>query len=644
MPKRRCTFTVSLQSEFTFLKKCDEIGKVFCTVCKAVFSIEHGGRSDIKQHMEKKKHTTALSSASKSDKVTSYFIKQGPAGLTSEGLKIAAEEGMFAFHTIVHNHSFRSMDCTTTLIKKLHEKKFSCARTKCESIILNVLAPFAMDQIIDELKAVNFATVMIDTSNHKNLKIVPILIRYFNPKTGVQIKVLEFTNLKGETSDILSSYIMEILTKHKLAHKIIAFTGDNCNTNFGGAARRGTKNVFTILNNNLKTNICGIGCAAHILHNAMQTSTDILPIDIECIVNKIFQYFYIYTVRVETLKEFCDFTNTQYKNVLGSVKTRWLSLQPAVSRIIEMYAALKLYFDTQDKCPTILKSFFSDSVAIIWFHFIQSQLKVVCDTIKRIEGHNISACEVSEELEILCGKIKNRKTQNFLTSSVNSMLLELETKNKYTKKQFIEQTNQFYDTFIMYIEKWGNTFEELKIFRWTQLINCPTWNDIQKSLKFILQNNKKQTGWNVDEDILFDEYNHVNNVINENLEEWQNNNVRVEERWCAIYKILNSKNISINNFWFIVEYSLAMPGTNAAIERVFSITNMLWTDEKNRFIVPTIKSIIILKNHFKNYSCNDFYDFLLTQPKLLNAISSSQKYNNSTIDNKGHDEQSTSTQ
>ncbi|KAL4098108.1 hypothetical protein QTP88_022777 [Uroleucon formosanum] len=406
-------------SEFTFLKKCEEIGKVFCTVCKAVFSIEHGGRSDIKQHMEKKKHTSALSNASKSDKVTSYFIKQGSAGLTSEGLKIAAEEGMFAFHTIVHNHSFRSMVCTTTLIKKLHEKKFSCARTKCESIILNVLAPFAMNQIIDELKAVNFATIIIDTSNHKNLKIVPILIRYFDPKTGVQIKVLEFTNLKGETSDILSSYIMEILTKHKLSHKIIAFTGDNCNTNFGGAARRGTKNVFTILNNNFKTNISGIGRAAHILHNAMQTSTDILPIDIECIVNKIFQYFYIYTVRVEALKEFCDFTNTQYKNVLGSVKTRWLSLQPAVSRIIEMYPVLKLYFDTQDKCPTILKSFFSDSVAIIWFHFIQSQLKVVWDTIKRIEGENISACEVAEELEILCGKIKNRKTQNFITSSVN---------------------------------------------------------------------------------------------------------------------------------------------------------------------------------------------------------------------------------
>jgi len=55
-----------------------------------------------------------------------------------------------------------------------------------------------------------------------------------------------------------------------------------------------------------------------------------------------------------------------------------------------------LYFDTQDKCPTILKSFFSDPVAIIWLGL----LKVVCDTIKRIEGDKISTYEVSEELEV----------------------------------------------------------------------------------------------------------------------------------------------------------------------------------------------------------------------------------------------------
>jgi hypothetical protein len=71
---------------------------------------------------------------------------------------------------------------------------------------------------------------------------------------------------------------------------------------------------------------------------------------------------------------------------------------------------------------------------------------------------------------------------------------------------------------------------------------------------------------------------------------------------------------------------LAIPGTNAAVERIFSTINVLWTNEKNRFLVETIKSIIIVKTHFKNYSCNECYKIVLKETKLLDAISSAQKY------------------
>jgi hypothetical protein len=130
MPKRRCSFNPKLKTQFPFLREADEIGKVLCTECKSIFSIEHGGISDIKQHIEKRKHVLAVSSSS--SKLTSYLINKGKSGLSDESKRIAAEEGMFAFHTIMHNHSFRSMDCTSSLIKKIHDKKFSCARTKCE--------------------------------------------------------------------------------------------------------------------------------------------------------------------------------------------------------------------------------------------------------------------------------------------------------------------------------------------------------------------------------------------------------------------------------------------------------------------------------------------------------------------------------
>jgi hypothetical protein len=52
--------------------------------------------------------------------------------------------------------------------------------------------------------------------------------------------VIEFHNLKGETADVITTYIMDVLDKYKLSNKIVAFCGDNCNTNFGGAARKGT--------------------------------------------------------------------------------------------------------------------------------------------------------------------------------------------------------------------------------------------------------------------------------------------------------------------------------------------------------------------------------------------------------------------
>jgi len=114
------------------------------------------------------------------------------------------------------------------------------------------------------------------------------------------------------------------------------------------------------------------------------------------------------------LKEFCEYANVEYKNILESVKTRWLSLLSAITRIIDIYPGLKLYFEKQEKCPTILKFFLNNSLSIVWLYILQSQLKVLCDTVTKIEGDKISSCKVSDKLEILVGKIKNRKIKTLV--------------------------------------------------------------------------------------------------------------------------------------------------------------------------------------------------------------------------------------
>jgi hypothetical protein len=55
--------------------------------------------------------------------------------------------------------------------------------------------------------------------------------------------------------------------------------------------------------------------------------------------------------------ESCDFLDLEYRHVLGSVRTRWLSLQPAITRVIDMFPGLKYHFLSQEKCPRMLKMF-----------------------------------------------------------------------------------------------------------------------------------------------------------------------------------------------------------------------------------------------------------------------------------------------
>jgi hypothetical protein len=63
-------------------------------------------------------------------------------------------------------------------------------------------------------------------------------------------------------------------------------------------------------------------------------------------------------------------------------------------------------------------------------------------------------------------------------------------------------------------------------------------------------------------------------------------------------------------------------GTNAAVERVFSLVNALWADERNWLEVSTMKSIV----YFHNYKCPEFHKFLLRNCEILEQIHSSAKY------------------
>lgn len=89
------------------------------------------------------------------------------------------------------------MDCTSGLFHRMYDSKFTCGATKMQAIIVNVLFPYAINLIKNKLDASNFLTVMIDSSNHKDLKIIPVLVQYFLSETIIKTIIIEFTDLSG---------------------------------------------------------------------------------------------------------------------------------------------------------------------------------------------------------------------------------------------------------------------------------------------------------------------------------------------------------------------------------------------------------------------------------------------------------------
>lgn len=621
-PKRKCKFTDELKQEFSFLKQAKLESFVFCTKCLNEFSLASGGRADIRRHLSSDKHKKMIAAAASSSTIGSFFHKEtaGP-----KELQVAASEALFVYHSIIHNHSYRSLDCTSNLIQTLYEKKFTCKRTKAEAIVKNVLAPFYISELKNKLVSVHYVTLFSDASNHKDIKLFPTLIRYFDKKNGIQTKLLDFVSLPGETSELISESILNLIQEHDLQNKFVALCADNTNTNFGGLSRKGHNNILARLKTKLKKEIMGIGCAAHIVHNAMQTTCDLMPLDIENIVVKLYSHFYIYTVRVESLKQFCEDAGVTYQKLLGYSKTRWLALLPAVERILKIFNPLKAYFLSIEKCPNVLKSFFESPTSEIWLKFVHNQASLFSSSIKILEADKITILEVATEINNLKAKLKERENNTFLPIILKNDLRTSEENGDINRQWFESHVKMFYKNAYDYLNKWSVHFLPFENLEWAMLNKEVCWEEIQDGLSSLIASEYLNND-SFNENELFDEVGYLKNFLSmEKLIHWRESKTSIDQKWVEIFNHFENESIPYKNILIIIEFLLCLPGTNAPTERLFTFMNRYWTSEKSQLSVDTIKSMLILTYNVET-NCENFYKEILKNVDLLKKVHSSQKY------------------
>uniref|UniRef100_A0A8D8JTE7 (northern house mosquito) hypothetical protein n=2 Tax=Culex pipiens TaxID=7175 RepID=A0A8D8JTE7_CULPI len=501
--------------------------------------------------------------------------------------------------------------------------KFRCARTKCEAIITNVIAPYAQRLVDDEMTEVSYVTVLTDASNKGSTKMFPVLVRYFVPTEGVRIKIADFCTTKGETSEIISELIKTTAKNRNFAEKVVAFCADNCPTNFGSKQRGGQNNVFFRLKLWIPA-LLGIGCAAHITHSALKSACDELPIDIELVVVKIYSHFYIYTVRVEKLKNICEMEGVEYKKLLGYAKTRFLALGPAIARILELFDPLKTYF-LKVKGETFLKKFFNDSMSKLWLVFVKEQAEAFKETVLSIEGENICAPDVAFQLEQLRASIILRKDENYFSPTMESEIQALHDSGEFSEKSFNAASSCFYDAASDYLLEWTDQFEDLRTLLWIGLRATPTWPNLNASMKFVSLRDKT-----FDVDVvspkLFVQFGFLKNYCSgEKISEWDKQGTPTEDRWVEVFRMMMADKIPFVELGKIVQFILCLPGTSAAVERIFSLINNLWKSESSNLHVNTLRAILLVKCNL-TFSCTEFHKLLKSDKDLIQQVSGHEKY------------------
>ncbi|CAF3420764.1 unnamed protein product [Rotaria socialis] len=98
--------------------------------------------------------------------------------------------------------------------------------------------------------------------------------------------------------------------------------------------------------------------------------------------------------------------------------------------------------------------------------------------------------------------------------------------------------------------------------------------------------------------------------------------IRSDELWA--YSLNTSPNETAN-FKKIICYIFSIPCSNSFVESIFSNMKHCWNDYRNRMNTELISSELKIRIN-SNYSCNQFYRRVLSEPQLLKQSRQNAKY------------------
>ena len=602
--------------------------KGYCKYCKCQFAAK---LSDLERHRLTSKHKKAQEPFSDQRQGVIPFKK-----ISSESRSVEGALSLF----IGCHCSVRVIDHLTDLCKTYFADSKSCAdiklhRSKCTAIIRNVIAPHFMKDLISDIGDKNFSLIIDESNDVSVTKLLSVVIRYYSEaKKEFVVTFLAMIELKECNADAICNALKKCLKDNGLdLQKLLAIGTDNASVMTGI-----NNGVYAKLKKDIPRLIL-IRCVCHSLQLAVShAAAECLPRNIEFLVRETYNWFSHSAIRQAKYRELYACINDGLipLKLVQVSQTRWMSIEGAISRIMQQWIELKAHFEVtkfSEKCYTtdMLHSVYSDQRNYLYLLFLKSVLGEVQRVNKAFEGEVNDPTKLLNDLlnliTSLCSKIliPGRKITDDLVIEnhldPNPYLgYEFQTemsKSKLTEEEKINLRSRCIKFVVELIKQLRQRLPDnvsvLSKMSAISVSEClyPMKQDIIDLAK--LFNEEPAAITNID--FQWRRLHHIKwSDTNDTLRFWSE---------VSSYRDSSGEN-PLGELANLAVSLLSLPHSNADVERTFSQMNIIKSKIRNRMNLKTLNSILSTRYGLKRKG-KCCYDYKLPK-EVVDAIGDSAKY------------------
>ncbi|KAE8738402.1 hypothetical protein FOCC_FOCC016123 [Frankliniella occidentalis] len=219
----------------------------------------------------------------------------------------------------------------------------SLGRTKAAYLMTDALGPYFRNLMLEDArKAVSYSVCYDETTNAKHRKELQIGFRFWSEKSGeVVFKHLETFFIGIATGEVLKTHVLQAINNADLVlEKLVMASCDGPNVN---------KTVLRLISDALlevrPNRLLDAGtCNLHILHNSFLEGLKVFGLEVSDLVVLVHKFFCDFPARIESFQTVQQMKKVPQNMFLKHVSSRWLTLSPAVERLLEQWPALQHYF------------------------------------------------------------------------------------------------------------------------------------------------------------------------------------------------------------------------------------------------------------------------------------------------------------